>query len=186
MTHRTLIVGFALALAGLGGGCWKSVKARVVGSPDAGQRALLVMRSSTFKDQVVKRVLAALKPLPVSVEVRGVGGLERIDPARYQVILIVDEYRAWSISSAVSRFVKRLGPEARSKVVFFTTAGDPKAARSQLPKGVDALSCASKGAELAKAAVHLVAGAKKRLRSVTGPRPPTPAPPTGKPPARRK
>ena len=168
-----------LALAGLVACGRRPVAPRLVGPKDGASRVLIATRNTPFKNQVVSRIVESLAPLNATVQIMDAKDLPGVSAVPFQVIVILDDYRWWSLSGPVKQFVEKLDETALKKVVLVGTAGSPAKMR-KLP-GVDASTCASTKVEIGRVTQRLLKKVRERLAPHPRPtRAPAAVPPAGK------
>ncbi|MFH2008120.1 MAG: hypothetical protein ABI333_16175 [bacterium] len=152
-----------LVLAALcAGSCgWKAVAPRTVGPKQGKLRVLIATRRTEFKSRVVSRISEAVGRQNVTVDIIDTRDLGKVSKERYQVMVVVDEYRYWSLSGAVKRFVRDLGDADKKKLILLSTAGSPK--KMGTMPGVDAITCASTRKDVPAISDRVLAKITKRL-----------------------
>jgi hypothetical protein len=133
---------FLLVLGTHVGGCApKLVPTSTLGAIDSKKRFLIATQKSEFKDTVVNNVVAALERERIFIEIIDVSKLRTQEPADYNAIFIVNNYKYFRINRDVSDFLEHVEQPVKEKIVLLNTAGSPSRVDEGL--GVDAISSAS-------------------------------------------
>jgi hypothetical protein len=105
-------------------------------------KVLIAMQNGQFKDSVMTTVKYALENNSYCVKVIPLGDLDAEVMENYSAIVIVNTCHCGRIGGKASKFLKKLSPREKEKVILFTTTGG----EGWQPKGigVDAVTSASK------------------------------------------
>ena len=105
-------------------------------------KVLVAMQNGQFKDSVMATVKYALENDSYCVKVIPLGDLDAEVMENYSASVIINTCHCGRIGGKASKFLKKLSPREKEKVVLFTTTGG----EGWQPKGigVDAVTSASK------------------------------------------
>ncbi len=138
--HFGIATVFLLALLILTS-CAKNVKDAKTKIESKKPAILVAWRESDYRDSLVKglesryRDIAAIEKVPLR-------GLRKIESGNYRAIVILDAKMGWTMfNTRVKRFIRRLDPGQREKVVLFMSVADVRKGISI--KGVDGITAAS-------------------------------------------
>ena len=109
----------------------------------SGRKKILVVvrKTSEFKEDILSKIIDRYDD-KYSIERISLKKLKRINEDDYEVILIVDNYMAWSFFNGRTKiFIKKAANI--EKIVLFMTTGDPDLEYEY--RGVDAVTSASVG-----------------------------------------
>lgn len=139
----------------------RAVKTTEAGDPRAGKRVLIATQRSEFKEAVVSRIVEDLEKDLCYVKVIDLKRLADERAADFGAVVVVNTCKAWSLSRAASKFVKKFPDKGR--VVLLTTAGGEE----WKPKSVevDAITSASKEHKADPVAEEIVG----KVRKILGP-----------------
>jgi len=136
---RTILNLVMLATLIMAGACTRAVKEERLIAERPRFEMLIAADTSEFKDAVRERLLESYRG-EGNITLMGVDGLRTIDPAAYDVILIMDTCLAWThFNPSLMTFLAD-SPKL-THVVLLITAGDQEWTFSQ--GGLDAVTAAS-------------------------------------------
>ena len=120
----------------------RPIATSTIGAIDSKERLLIATQDSEFKDTVVSNVIKEFEKEKVFIEVIDLANLTRKSTKDYEAIVIMNEYKFFSINRHVKQFMKCVDENDKKKIVLLTTAGHPRL----MIKGaeVDAISSASR------------------------------------------
>jgi len=104
-------------------------------------QVLIVTEESKFKEAIVSRVTWRLDSADRSYHVAELEALRHAQPENHVSIVILDEIWAWRSSRDVRKFLKRISPGQREKIILVSTA-DMESWRAD-QAGIDAMTAAS-------------------------------------------
>lgn len=122
--------------------CGKNIRETEVGPADAKNKIIIAAYYSDFKNTITQGLVDKFKNR-AKVTVVPLENLGKIDPYKYDVLVIIDALLAWQLFNTRTRsFIEKLkDPGERKKLVLFLTAGDPK--KNYKFMGVDCITAAS-------------------------------------------
>jgi len=144
MTYmKKIVFCFAIAFAA---GCSSPPQRPPPEQLEAREDALIAVEKSRFKQAVADIVAGKLQADNRSVRVITLKELKDAWPERHKAVVIINEIWAWRLSGAARRFLAKISPDQRGKVVLVSTAGDEGWRTGE--QGVHAITAASrKGGE---------------------------------------
>jgi hypothetical protein len=169
-THRQFMIMCLMSAFGLQLGCslpralWHGDDVQsfeMEGKPGCA-RVLLASRASGFKDALIARLRTSLERDSASLKVIGIGQLGNADAERYDAVVVVGSCIAWGLDKNVQAFLD--GQKDKSKIVLLVTSGSGDWVPDKKRLDVDAVSSASKTAEIETAAYEVL----KRIHARTG------------------
>ncbi len=141
-----IVVGICCALA-VAAAAWyviefypRTAEAFEINTRDQPTRILLATQGSEFKDGLVMAICDSLRTQPVYIKVVDVGGLDDIDTAAWDKVLVINTAMMNIMSGPARRLVAR--GEGLDNVLLFVTSGGADFKPADL--AVDALSGASR------------------------------------------
>jgi len=108
-----------------------------VGDATAHERVLIASQGSSFKDAMVREIIAHLKGHPVYVRVVDVSALPDVDPGAWTAVIVMHTWEIGKPDSFARTFFERVG--AQRKLIVVTTSGS---GQEKVP-GFDVISTAS-------------------------------------------
>lgn len=152
--NRSLTTGLVLLLCLMHLSCaiprmiWpqRDIDTSELTAPSAQKRLLVASRSSEFKDALVSRIRAAFEQESTYVKFIGLEGLKQEDGETYDAVVLINTCIAWGLDPEVDSFIKRHTDHSRMIVV--TTSGDGKWKPDKKGRAYDAISSASKQANV--------------------------------------
>jgi hypothetical protein len=106
-------------------------------------KVLIAMQGGQFKDSVITMVKNVLENDSYCVKVIGLGNLNDEVMENYSACIIVNTCHMGGISGKASKFLKKLTPPEKKRIVLFTTTGSDKGWHPK-DMGVDCVTSASK------------------------------------------
>ncbi len=127
--------------------------------PTLARRLLVASRSSDFKTELARRLVAELSGDQVYIRLIGINQLRHAAANQYQAVVIVTTTLAGTLDPKVTSFLEKV--HDKSRVVLVTTSSDG----TWLPdKGAyDSLSAASRLDDAARLAAEAAAAVRRRL-----------------------
>ncbi|MHC4591718.1 MAG: hypothetical protein ACYS8L_03365 [Planctomycetota bacterium] len=123
------------------------------------RKVLIASRDSDFKNAVVAKIVDAFAEEPVFVQVVDVGDLAAQDTQGFDVVVILDRVRAWSLSGPTKEFL--VAEADKDRVVLLATSADPDWVCDDA--AVDAVTAASRRADARAVAEDLIVRIRSRL-----------------------
>ncbi len=122
--------------------CGKNIK-EAAEQGKTGEPAMLVaLRQSDYRQYLAKEIEKRYG-VRAAVETVRLQGLRKVKSGSYRAIVILDAKMGWTMfNGQVKRFIRRLSPEERNKVVLFMSVADIRKGISI--KGVDGITAASR------------------------------------------
>jgi hypothetical protein len=107
--------------------CVKSIRETEVGPADAKHKIVIAAYYSDFKNAVTRGLVNRFRD-KAKITVIPLEKFGKIDPYRYDVVVVIDALMAWQMFNPWTRSVIRKldGPEEKKKLVLYLTAADPK------------------------------------------------------------
>jgi hypothetical protein len=138
---RNLIIIIALTVLVLPQ-CVKNIRETEVGPADAKNKIIIAAYYSDFKNTVTQGLVDKFRNR-AKITVVPLENLGKIDPYKYDVVVIIDALLAWQLFNTRTRsFIENMkDPAERKKLVLFLTAGDPK--KNYKFQGIDCITAAS-------------------------------------------
>lgn len=131
----------------------------VAGNPALEPRVLIATQGSSFKDAVVDRIVADLKPRVGYLKVMDVSELPAIHDNEWTVIVVIHTWEYGKPQADAAAFVNRVAD--KRKLVVVTTSGGGE----QKMPGIDAISAASQMREAPSRADAVMAKVNAILKS---------------------
>jgi hypothetical protein len=150
----------------LANGCRAPVQPAFSQSAEPREAVLIVTEKSAFKQAVVNRVTARLKTAQRSYRVADLAALSGTWPEDHKAVVIVNEVQAWRLRGDVRRFLKRITPGQRGRIVLVSTAADADWQAKE--PGIDAVTAASIVANEQKTADFILRRIDAILTGTTG------------------
>ncbi len=107
------------------------------------RKVLIAMQTGQFKDSVVVVVKSALEKDAYCVKVIPLGDLDEEVMENYSAAVVVNTCHFGGIGRKASKFLKKLSPREKERVVLFTTTGKDAGWQPE-GAGVDCVTSASK------------------------------------------
>lgn len=116
-------------------------------------KLLIAKRESEFKNAVAEKVKREIEKANVTVELIGINLLKKKSIDDFDVVIIINEVRAWHLNRHTKSFLRKLNDTQREKVIMVSTAAtDWKTKR----KGIDAVTVASEMSNVNSVAKDIV------------------------------
>jgi hypothetical protein len=164
MRERIILLGVLMSfVASLHLGCaiprmvWpqKNIALRESADPSMDTQVLVASRSSDFKDAVVERIRQAFENEPVYIKFIGLDDLKHEDGSRYKAIVLINVCIAWGLDPKVEGFLE--DREDHSNIIVLTTSGDGDWLPDLKGRNFDAISSASRMADVNAVAGEIIA-----------------------------
>ncbi|MBD3185132.1 hypothetical protein GF312_22825 [Candidatus Poribacteria bacterium] len=133
----------------------KDIKAKAINEPTYDKKVLIASRSSDFKDVVVKKLVESFKDEKVFIKLIGMENLEEEDGNDYNAVVMLNTCMAWDMDRNVKKFLKK--HDDQSNMIILTTSGDGDWLPKKDGQNFDAISSASKKANIDKAVGDIAA-----------------------------
>lgn len=142
----------------------KDISEKSIGNPSSPKKVLIASRSSKFKEKIAQNIADSLSKDSVYIRVIGCNDLKEIDPIAWHAILIINTCMAWQYENKVQDFLRK--NKDHSKMIVFTTSGDPKECGSEKDKfpKIDAITSASVDSKVQSLVNDLLVLIRKRLQ----------------------
>lgn len=162
MKTRLSILLWAGLLAALSStGCGSRVATKSIAAADCRARLLIATMDSEFKNAVVSKVAQTLDKDRVCIKIIDVEDLAAAKTEAFFAIVLITNYQFFRMDGEVRGFIEKADPARKKKLVLLTTAGTPSTV-SEVPE-VDAITAASKPADVAAVAGQIVDKVRARL-----------------------
>jgi hypothetical protein len=132
----------------------KDMPASELNEPSLDKKVLVASRYSEFKEAVIEKLKEAFKDQPVYIKFIGLGDLEQEDAKRYNAVVMINKCMAWQMDRNVIGFVKRY--KDQGNMIVLTTSGDGNWLPKMEGRNFDAISSASKQANVDKVAGQII------------------------------
>lgn len=119
-----------------------------------GKRVLIAVQKSEFKDAVAKSVVDSVQKMDIKADIINLKNLQVKTASDYNAIVILNTVRAWQLNSKARKFLKKIEPQARGKVILISTAAGEDWLTKE--KGVHAVTSASKIEKLGEVSEFII------------------------------
>jgi hypothetical protein len=127
------------------------------------KRVLVASRSSEFKDAIVDQIRNAFKDEPVYVKFIGIEQLKEEDGANYSALVLINTTMSWGMDLEVKAFLNR--HQDHKNMIVLTTSGDGRWLPKMEGRNFDAVSAASKKANVDDVAGTIIAKVERLLQT---------------------
>jgi len=118
------------------------------------KKVLVASRYSEFKEAIIGKLKEAFKDQLVYIKFIGLDDLEKEDAKQYNAVVMINKCMAWQIDRNVIGFLKRY--EDHSNMIVLTTSGDGNWLPKMEGRNFDAISSASKQANVDNVAGQII------------------------------
>jgi hypothetical protein len=132
----------------------KDMPSSELNKPTLDKKVLVASRYSEFKEAIIEKLREAFKDQPVYIKFIGLGDLEQEDAKRYNAVVMINKCMAWQMDRNVIGFVKRY--KDQGNMIVLTTSGDGNWLPKMEGRNFDAISSASKQANVDKVAGQII------------------------------
>ena len=124
------------------------------GDSNATSRVLIATTSTDFKDAVIEKVSKTLAEDDIYVKVIDLKTVDHEESETFDAIMLVSSLHYGTIDGYVSAFLSKSNTEEKSKIIIFTTSGEPDWKVEN--QKVDAISSASHSKNISPIANQVV------------------------------
>jgi len=132
----------------------KDIHTSELNEPTLDKKVLVASRYSEFKEAVIGKLKDTFKDQTVYIKFIGLGELEKEDAKQYNAVVMINKCMAWQIDRNVIGFLKRY--EDHSNMIVLTTSGDGNWLPKMEGRNFDAISSASKQANVDNVAGQII------------------------------
>ena len=132
----------------------KDMPASELNEPTLDKKVLVASRYSEFKEAVIGKLSKTFKDQPVYIKFIGLGSLEKEDAKQYNAVVMINKCMAWQMDRNVIGFLNRY--EDQGNMIVLTTSGDGNWLPKTEGQNFDAISAASKKADVDKVTNQIV------------------------------
>ena len=118
------------------------------------QKVLVAARSSEFKQAIVDKIKEAFQDKPVFVKFIGLGEIKKEKAEQYNAIVMINTCMSWDMDRSVHGFLDQ--HEDHSNMIVLTTSGDGDWLPKMKGRNFDAISSASKKANVEEIANQII------------------------------
>jgi hypothetical protein len=134
-----------------------------VNAPSREHKVLLASSKSDFKDAVISRIRQGLEGEDLYLKVIGLGDLEHEDATAYDAVIVINRCVAWGMDPDVDSFLERY--DDHENMIVLTTSGDGDWLPDMKGRNFDAVSAASKQAQVDETAGEIISKVRLLLGS---------------------
>jgi hypothetical protein len=141
----------------------KDIKSYELKDPSLEKRVLVASRSSEFKDAIVDQIRDAFKDEPVYLKFIGIDQLNEEDGTDYAALVLINTTMSWGMDLDVKAFLNR--HKDHKNMIVLTTSGDGDWLPKMEGRNFDAISSASKQANVDAVAGTIIARVERLLQT---------------------